>query len=102
MLVSSGSEPSPILSPRERRDEFAEQSHVMTIDPGYFLDKVGASLVMGDRMVRFGDADLVVRTKISFATDHQGRDAGESVGKATRRRSYISRRCSANWAGTAV
>ena len=33
-----------ILSPRERRDKFAEQPHVMAIDLSDLLDEVGASL----------------------------------------------------------
>ena len=61
----------------ELRQVLREQLDVITVDPGHALHQLGNKVVVRQRMVRFGHANLRVWARALFFADHEGNDARE-------------------------
>ena len=61
----------------ELLDEVSEQLQVVRVDAGDLLHELRVAAMVGERMVRVGNADLGIALQAPLASDHHGRDARE-------------------------
>ena len=75
----SSSEPSPSGVARSFARYFEKSSRVIAVDLRHLRDQLGTIVVMRQRMVRFGHADLRIGPRALFLAEHE-RDDARQVG----------------------